>query len=85
MATLSRLEGEKFMQRFFEATPDAHFKLIGTKSDLVPEASQVNRDVGIDLSSRLTTFIEDPGRWVTISDESALKKSFNEELFSYKL
>ncbi|KAG3022422.1 hypothetical protein PC110_g17732 [Phytophthora cactorum] len=42
--------------------PDAHFKLIGTKSDLVPEASQVNRDVGIDLSSRLTTFIEDPGR-----------------------
>ncbi|KAG3110840.1 hypothetical protein PI124_g11372 [Phytophthora idaei] len=79
------------MQRFFEETvlrwirlillrqPDAHFKLIGTKSDLVSKASQV-RDIGIDVNIRLTAFVNDRDRWVTISDEDALKKSFNEEL-----
>ncbi|KAG2974521.1 hypothetical protein PC118_g14472 [Phytophthora cactorum] len=61
--------------------PDAHFKLIGTKSDLVPEASQVNRDVGIDLSSRLTTFIEDPGRTSQYDDIKRLVVESDKRLF----
>ncbi|KAL4094820.1 hypothetical protein PRIC1_010473 [Phytophthora ramorum] len=92
MVALRMVNGEEFMNRFFEVNvlhwlrlvllrqPDARFKLIGTKSDLVSEESRgrISRDVNI----RLISFLDNPARQVALDDGAvkALKEDFDQFL-----
>ncbi|KAL4124261.1 hypothetical protein PRIC2_010098 [Phytophthora ramorum] len=92
MVALRMVNGDEFMNRFFEVNvlhwlrlvllrqPDARFKLIGTKSDLVSEESRgrISRDVNI----RLISFLDNPARQVALDDGAvkALKEDFDQFL-----
>ncbi|KAL4124171.1 hypothetical protein PRIC2_010010 [Phytophthora ramorum] len=89
METLSTVSGEEFMSRFFEVNvlhwlrlvllrqPDARFKLIGTKSDLVSEESRGR--ISRDVNTRLISFLNNPARQVVLDDCAlkALRKDFD--------
>ncbi|OWZ00711.1 hypothetical protein PHMEG_00028039 [Phytophthora megakarya] len=78
------------MKRFFEVTvllwirlvlfrqPNARFKVIGTKNDLVENPDQ-KRNIQIDVNVRLIGFLRDSDRQVKISDDqlNALTEDFN--------
>ncbi|KAL4150940.1 hypothetical protein PRNP1_010327 [Phytophthora ramorum] len=92
METLSTVSGEQFMNRFFEENvlhwlrlvllhqPDARFKLIGTKSDLVSEENRgrISRDVNI----RLISFLRSPARQIALEGGAlkALEQEFDQFL-----
>ncbi|KAH7488964.1 putative ankyrin repeat protein [Phytophthora ramorum] len=89
MVALPMVNGEEFMSRFFEVNvlhwlrlvllrqPDARFKLIGTKSDLVSEESRGR--ISRDVNTRLISFLNNPARQVVLDDCAlkALRKDFD--------
>ncbi|KAH7489052.1 putative ankyrin repeat protein [Phytophthora ramorum] len=90
--TLSAVRRQQCMNRFFEENvlhwlrlvllrqPDARFKLIGTKSDLVSEESR--RGVAIDVNTRLITFLCGLARQVAWDDDAVktLEQDFDQYL-----
>ncbi|KAL4168779.1 hypothetical protein KRP22_012171 [Phytophthora ramorum] len=92
MVALPTVNGEEFMSRFFEVNvlhwlrlvllrqPDARFKLIGTKSDLVSEESRGR--ISRDVNTRLISFLNNPARQVAWDDCAlkALRKDFDQYL-----
>ncbi|KAL4151041.1 hypothetical protein PRNP1_010427 [Phytophthora ramorum] len=90
--THSAVRRQQCMNRFFEENvlhwlrlvllrqPDARFKLIGTKCDLVSQESR--RSVAIDVNTRLIAFLRGLARQVALDDGAfkALREDFDQFL-----